>query len=195
MDFIWSRTCSFEKRLQRTITEHNMKTSGRKSGFLAGLVRNDTSRPEAFDLEDGSYGEAIASPCGDHKGRVAESARPSPLQCGDCAEVLHELSNVITGVLLNAQVLEWKLPPYSHLKRSVREVERNAQRGSELIKRLQRRLVHLGGNGPEAVPTRSGSGLRKAPQQASEMEAAKLTNDCEPCTSGFFPKRDDGREG
>ncbi|HLI63103.1 MAG TPA: hypothetical protein VKV05_06865 [Terriglobales bacterium] len=42
---------------------------------------------------------------------------------------------------MNAQVLEWKLPPYSHLKRSVRELERSAQRGSEMLKRLTRRLA------------------------------------------------------
>jgi hypothetical protein len=57
-----------------------------------------------------------------------------------CAELLHELANTTTAVLMNAQVLGWKLPPYSHLKRPLREIERNAQRGSELMKRLLRGL-------------------------------------------------------
>ncbi|MGA8874858.1 MAG: hypothetical protein WCC25_24135 [Candidatus Korobacteraceae bacterium] len=52
---------------------------------------------------------------------------------------MHQLSNVITPILMHAQMLEWKLPPYSHLKRSVRELERNARRGSELLKALMRR--------------------------------------------------------
>lgn len=93
--------------------------------------------------ESGRQRDAIGSSCGDGKGRVPEMARPLRLQCSDCEELLHELSNVVTGVVMNAQVLEWKLPPYSHLKRSVREVERNAQRGSELLKRLTRRLARV----------------------------------------------------
>jgi hypothetical protein len=83
--------------------------------------------------------EAVVSSCGD-QGRVLETARPWRLQCGDCEELLQELSHLITGVLTNAQLLAWKLPPYSHLKRSVREMERSAQRSSELLKRLTRRL-------------------------------------------------------
>ncbi len=53
---------------------------------------------------------------------------------------MHELANTTTAVLMNAQALGWKLPPYSRLKRSLREIERNAQRGSELMKCLLRRL-------------------------------------------------------
>ncbi len=82
-----------------------------------------------------------ASFCGGSKGSVPESARSLRLQCSDCEELLHQLANVLAGVLMNAQVLEWKLPPCSHLKRSVRELERNAQRGSEMLKRLTRRLA------------------------------------------------------
>ena len=46
-----------------------------------------------------------------------------------CADTVHELANSMTAVLINAQVLEWKLPPYSRMKRPVREIERHAQRG------------------------------------------------------------------
>lgn len=66
-------------------------------------------------------------------------------------ETVHALSNVMTAVLMNSQVLDWKLPPYSRLKRLVREIERNAQRGGELLKRLQRQL------GPVASPDISGA--------------------------------------
>ena len=171
-----------------------MKISGRKSGYLAGPVRSETGRVEGFGPANGSHGEAVASSCGDYKGRVAESARPLLLQCGDCAEVLHELSNVVTGVLMNAQVLEWKLPPYSHLKRPVRELERNVQRGSELIKRLQRGLANLETSGHATPASGPRATFCEAGQDDLARGSAKLTNDCEPCTSGFFPKRDDGRE-
>src|SRR5208337_3401527 len=57
-----------------------------------------------------------------------------------CVDIAHQLANVMTAVLMNSQVLDWKLPPYSRLKRLVREIERNAQRGGELLKRLQRQL-------------------------------------------------------
>ena len=60
--------------------------------------------------------------------------------CDDCAEILHGLNNVLAGVLLNAQVMEWKLPSYSRSKRYLHEIERNAQRGGELVKRLLGRL-------------------------------------------------------
>jgi len=42
----------------------------------------------------------------------------------ECAELLHGLNNVLVGMLLNAQVLEWKLPSYSRLKRNLHEIER-----------------------------------------------------------------------
>ena len=69
-----------------------------------------------------------------------------------CAETVHELANVMTAVLMNSQVLDWKLPPYSRLKRPVREIERHAQRGGELLKRLQRQLV------PVSSPEGAGDG-------------------------------------
>jgi len=68
-----------------------------------------------------------------------------------CVDIAHQLANVMTAVLMNSQVLDWKLPPYSRLKRLVREIERNAQRGGELLKRLQRQL------GPVASPDLSGA--------------------------------------
>ena len=81
----------------------------------------------------------MSSPCGDHEGRAMEKACPSSFACRDCVEMLHQLSNVMTSVLTNAQVLSWKLPPYSHLKRPVRELERGAQRSGELLRRLMQR--------------------------------------------------------
>jgi hypothetical protein len=114
-----------------------MKTEKTKAQPFA--VREANNMPRAL-VPPGNEIEAMASSsCGDRKGRVPEMARPLRLQCRDCEELLHQLSNVITPILMHAQMLEWKLPPYSHLKRSVRELERNARRGSELLKALMRR--------------------------------------------------------
>ena len=73
--------------------------------------------------------------------RDPENPRSSRAFSGDCADLVHELANTTTVVLMNAQVLAWKLPPYSRLKRPLREIERNAQRGGELMKRLLSRLA------------------------------------------------------
>ena len=134
---------------------------------------------------------------------------------GDCADLVHELANTTTAVLMNAQVLGWKLPPYSRLKRPVREIERNAQRGSELMKCLLRRL---GTNGTDqadedrrylqdgglrfidtvtaqepGVDSRSAANLpprtssHPAPGFSSAAEV-ELTARCDGCTS-MFPKK------
>ena len=58
----------------------------------------------------------------------------------ESAKLLHELNNVFVSVLLNTQVMEWKLPSYSRLKRNLHEVQRDAQRGGELVKRLLKRF-------------------------------------------------------
>jgi len=80
-----------------------------------------------------------SSSCGDGEGCVSDTAPPSPLCVGGCTEALHELSNLMTAIVLNAQAMECKLPPYSHLKRPVREMSRSAQRSGQLMKQLMRR--------------------------------------------------------
>ena len=136
----------------------------------------------------------------------------------ECAELLHGLNNVLVGMLLNAQVLEWKLPSYSRLKRNLHEIERNAQRGGELVKRLLKRfeLPHseqlIGGhNGGEATaidPAVIASANVEPDSEAEEIElpgpAAPsrlkigkrcLTHLCDARTSAVFPKRDNGHAG
>ena len=117
--------------------------------------------PQAPSDGDGQHEAIASSSCGDGKGRDPETARPLRLQCGDCEELLHELANVITGVLMQSQITAWKLPPYSHVKRSVREIERNAQRGSELMKRIMRRIGDAEGS-PKGQKTPAQSGMREA---------------------------------
>lgn len=151
--------------------------------------------------------EAMVSSCGDGEGRVSHTACPSQLPRAGCAELVHELSNLITGVLLNAQVLEWKLPPHSHLKRPVHELTRNAQRSSELLKRLSCRCTDAGqetpGTQPRAAlapatarpasalePTRAATGCGPANGSAGRL-SPDLTGACDSRTSGVFPKGDD----
>jgi hypothetical protein len=150
---------------------------------------------------------AMASSCGDSEGCTGDPVCPSQLPLAGCSSLLHELSNLVTGVLLNAQVLEWKLPPYSHLKRPVREVARNAQRSSELLKRL----VHLCAeadrqaepqscsNGVNARLAQPWSGPRATPtlptvSGAPARPPVDLTTGCDIRTSHVFPKRDDRYE-
>ena len=143
--------------------------------------RNDDSglRP----AEDGESSEMMTSSCGDHEGHVSSTACPSLQLSEGCFELMHELSNLMTNVLLNAQTLEWKLPPYSHLKRPVREVARNAQRAGELMKRMQRRCDEAGRQVQAA----------HYPAEPA-MPPLDLTHGCDSCTSEVFPKRDD-RDG
>jgi hypothetical protein len=75
----------------------------------------------------------------DGTGGVADSFSPVGIR-DDYAELLHGLNNALVSMLLNVQVMEWKLPSYSRLKRNLHEIERNAQRGGELVKRLLQRL-------------------------------------------------------
>ena len=159
--------------------------------------------------------EAMPSSCGDSEGCARDTACPSQAQTVGCTDLLHELSNLVTGVLVNAQVLGWKLPPYSHLKRPVREVERNAQRVSELLKRLSRRCAESScddSRTSEAGKLTEGGLLvtATAPPVHGEAEittaaysagpgqfwcaaqsSGDLTEACDRCTSGIFPKRDD----
>jgi His Kinase A (phospho-acceptor) domain len=76
-----------------------------------------------------------------------QGVRRAVAGCEDCGELLHGLNNALASVLLNAQVMAWKLPSYSRGKRYLHEIERNAQRGGELVKRLLERSqadCHIG---------------------------------------------------
>jgi hypothetical protein len=96
----------------------------------------------------GGASEAMAP--GNGVGEEGEARGPHSSHAGPVfADTLHELANAVTAVLLNAQVLEWKLPPYSRLKRPVREIGRHAQRGGALLKCL---LEAKGDAGPEVCP-------------------------------------------
>jgi len=133
--------------------------------------------------------EAMVSSCGDGEGCVSHAACPSQLPRAGCAETVHELSNLVTAVLLTAQMLEWKLPPYSHLKRPIREIARNAQRAGELFIRLTDRCTEAGPCTPSPAKVIPRDTCRDG--GPAHGAAIDLTADCDPCTSGVFPKRDD----
>jgi hypothetical protein len=71
--------------------------------------------------------------------RASQEVGQVGTECEECGELLHGLNNALASVLLNAQVMAWKLPSYSRGKRYLHEIERNAQRAGELAKRLLER--------------------------------------------------------
>ena len=169
----------------------------------------DTPIPVPFLSGDAS--KAMYSSCGKGEESHARTRRSSHTgSC--CADTLHELANTMTAVLIHAQVLEWKLPPYSRLKRSVREIEHHAQSGSALLKRLLQQLQakeeanqglcgHVPSlHGTMAAVTAQGPNataaetpklplLRLGASSRFPRERA-LTSLCDPCTITFFPKEE-----
>jgi hypothetical protein len=108
-----------------------------------------------LDGPQNGRGEAEAAPVSNQiestcKGQCASDRAA---RCGECAEIFVGLNNALASVILNAQVMEWKLPSYSRSKRYLHEIERNAQRGGELVKRLLGRLQ--AGAGTELSPPRT----------------------------------------
>lgn len=81
------------------------------------------------------------------------SSHNSPLTCANWVAVLHDLNNVFAAVLINAQVMECKLPSYSRSKRYIHEIERGAQRGGALLKRL---LGQIAGECDGTIPVGQG---------------------------------------
>ncbi|HEY4931464.1 MAG TPA: hypothetical protein VII23_07825 [Terriglobales bacterium] len=109
------------------------------------------------------------------------SVDPCKGKGGGCAEILHGLNNVLASMLLNAQVMEWKLPSYSRSKRYLHEIERNAQRGGELVKRLLEQLeVDRRGSlcsrrtHTEIVSGNGASGTVAAQEQGGPSQVAEL---------------------
>lgn len=88
----------------------------------------------------GQGSEQMASSRGEGEECGASIPRSSHAKDCDCADMLHQLANTVNAVLLHIQVMEWKLPPYSRLKRPVREVGRHAQRSAGLLERLLRQF-------------------------------------------------------
>lgn len=104
--------------------------------------------------------DRVASP-GQMSGEPAEQCGyRSPLSCEACIAALHDLNNAFALVLMNAQVMEGKLPSYSRSKRYIHEIERGAQRGGALLKRL---LAQLSGAGERGMLGWQGSFVTRVP--------------------------------
>ena len=174
--------------------------------------------PISVSFLNGNASEAMASSSGEGEERDAKTPCSSHASCSGCADTVHELANAMTAVLINAQVLEWKLPPYSRMKRPVREIERHAQRGGVLLKRLLRHFEpgpvqgaagnELCGQVPAlrgTMATVSAQGLdatAKGPVKLPPLKPAssapascfspqeELTSLCDLCTSAVFPKEE-----
>jgi His Kinase A (phospho-acceptor) domain len=172
---------------------------------------NGTSVPAAFSIGDAN--QAMTSSIAEGEESDITTARCSHAGCG-CADAAHEVANSLTAVLINTQVLEWKLPPYSRLKRTVREIERHAQRSGALLKDLLGRLAVnqarqefcgqiTSSHRTMAAVTAQGlvatdGGPAKLPPQPPSPTAPslnlppekELTSTCDRCTSTFFPKEE-----
>jgi hypothetical protein len=167
--------------------------------------------PVSAPFRIGNANDATDSPIGE--GEASDIARPRCSHPG-CADTMHELANSVTALLINTQVLEWKLPPYSRLKRQVREIERHAQRSGTLLKGLLGRLEKNEAvqescgrvpfwRGTTAAVTAQGSAATderavKRPSQRRSPSAPgpgfppekELTSMCDRCTSTSFPKEE-----
>lgn len=132
----------------------------------------------------------------DAEGVQEQQMQPLPFTRAACIEVLHDLNNAFAGVLLNAQVLDCKLPSYSRSKRYIHEIERGALRGNVLVKRL---LGHLAGGcdrstlaGPELgsvrIPPVAGSMAvvaNQGPTVAAEGVMAVIPSSATPAAPVF----------
>src|SRR5215471_5670303 len=98
-------------------------------------------------VQDAEISQAEVSSCGDVGGHGKKIPCPSSAIAAS-GSLLHDLSNLVGAVLLNANLLGWKLPPHSHLKRPVKEIERNAQRAGELLRQLTARCNSATGHLP-----------------------------------------------
>src|SRR5271157_3203983 len=173
---------------------------------------SDTPIPAIFLRGDASEAMAPGNG-GEREARGPRSSHAGPA----LGDTMHELANAVTAVLMNTQVLDWKLPPYSRLKRPVREIERHAQRGGALLKRLLRQFEAIGESGSESgwqVPSGHGTrfgnmaavtgppanatgpanlpspvALPPAPGPSFPPRGA-LTSSSDPCTSAYFPKEE-----
>jgi signal transduction histidine kinase len=94
-----------------------------------------------LDTEQIAVGQVASLDQASGENSVKTSSRLSPLATEPCIELLHDLNHAFAAVLMNAQVLDGKLPSYSRSKRYIHEIERGAQRGSALLKRLLNRLA------------------------------------------------------
>lgn len=108
-------TASIDSPMEPSIHERLVKPSTDAFSVAEACIAGDSSLAEPANLTS----EAFSS-SDDERRRL-----------------LHALANVITGLLMNAQAVDWKLPPYSRLKRPIREIARAAERAAELTRGLQ----------------------------------------------------------
>ena len=194
----------------------NIQPSSNAASQTSTATGGDSDAPLFTGFLHGEASKATAPGNGD--GEESGARAPSSSHAGPVfAETLHELANAVTAVLINAQVLEWKLPPYSRLKRSVREIERHAQRGGALLRRLLHQfeateetgldlcpqvpslhLPMLGNVAAVTGPDANAAGPANLPPLAplppapgsSFSPRGSLTSLCDPCTSALFPKEE-----
>jgi hypothetical protein len=126
------------------------------------------------DIENLSGGSRHLPDCGkssdEANGAMGEEAMaPGFAGAQELGDILHDLNNVLVSILLNAQVIGWKLPSYSRIRRNVHEAERSAQRGAVLVNRLKQWAESRASCsfGRASAPQES-MGMRRSPAERSE---------------------------
>ena len=103
-----------------------MESDRDRSNRVQKNVGEFRGRREA-SAKDGSGATSQVSP---------EFANVPVVEPGELGEILHGLNNVLVSIVLNAEIMEWKLPSYSRMRRNTHEIQRSAQRAGVLLKRL-----------------------------------------------------------
>jgi hypothetical protein len=120
------------------------------------------------------------------KGAAPETVMRSPTlgHSESCAEAVHGINNALLTIVLNSQLIDWKLPSYSKIRRNVHEIERSAQVAGVLIKRLIAKTV-------SRKPTE-----KELPQAFAETSGLELTHVQEsPCPSRVQERAQDDAAG
>ena len=161
--------------------------------------------------------EAMTACTPEREAYIPAQGSASRSGCSECYRLSCALSDTIAAILIHAQVLEHRLPPYSRLRRPVLEMQRQAQRGAAMLRRwlpmnlgdessceefcedcMARGQRDAGRCGPElslAGMVNSAPSAATPVDSGSREQEGKLTLLCDACTSRDFPKRDDVSEG
>jgi hypothetical protein len=103
-------------------------------------MESDRDRSNPVVMNEGEFQgrrEANAKDGSDATSQVSPELANAPVvEPGELGEILHALNNVLVSIVLNAQIMEWKLPSYSRMRRNTHEIQRSAQRAGVLLKRI-----------------------------------------------------------
>ncbi len=148
-----------------------------------------------FENADGRLRQRPDHDCPRDGGFDGQAERMTPFELEGAEEprdILHGLNNMLASILLNAQLIEWKLPSYSRVKRNVHEVERSAQRGAALVTRLRHWLESKAARSADQVPAREEDVV--APRRVGDCGEEGMVARCDASESDAQGKTADGKK-